>query len=406
MSRRTDGRQPGHPNRLGRPEPPTYNRVSAHQSFRRVGRSMSRPSAALACLAAVALTGCGTNGRARTACTGQATQFGSYSGYLSEPEPITSVGATWTVPVAAERRSPGATSATWIAAEGGRSRTSPFIQLGTFEEQTAPAGIPGNIIYWAFWTDKAKRFHPIALFPVTPLTEVTARLALSNKRWHLSIRDADAVNGQAAFSFATANEARSSFDIAEWIHEISGSGGGRPTVANIAFTGLSVNGAPPPRHTLRSDWLSRSGVTLGPSILAHDSFAIRPVVLSCAASHYVSIARALPRPALVALGEGLEHWNRRTQQKTVAAVRDRAAAALARFLKSLERAAWPQATQTSFRALVAIYRKILQTLGDAVASSSRRRARWMAALGAEFAVALRAELAVRRVLSAPEIERP
>jgi hypothetical protein len=93
---------------------------------------------------------------------------------------------------------------------------TPFIQVGTIEERyRLRIGVTRDL-YYAFWTDTAKRFNVVDLFQVKPGDGIAAKLSLERGRWSISILDA--ATGRRAH-VATPDETRQRLNVAAWIQE-------------------------------------------------------------------------------------------------------------------------------------------------------------------------------------------
>jgi hypothetical protein len=191
--------------------------------------------------------------------------------------PVVAVRGSWAVPRILARSAPGIAS-TWIAAQAPGGANAPFIQIGTNEQRvgsTPPAGSP-SLPYFAFWSDTARHFHPVGLFPVNAGDELSASLTLGRGKWTLAIVDHS--TGQSA-NLTTTNEADGSFNQAEWTQEdvtngITNAPFPYPRLSSFAFHDLSVNSSVPNSVSLSPQTLSEHGVTVTPSAVDDDSFTL------------------------------------------------------------------------------------------------------------------------------------
>lgn len=252
-------------------------------------RSRGRPAVPLvaACLllVLVALSACG---RTSAASDPQAS-LGPLAGYVWEGG-VTSVSGSWTVPRIASS-SPDGQGGTWIGAQApGTRNRAPFVQIGVNEERHPRVS---DDYYYAFWSDTRHHFYPVDLFDVQPGDRITAAMALSKGRcrWTLSISDARA---RATRRFSTADEGAGRFNEGQWLQEHRTKGPSPYlTLADVRFSGLKVNGAPPRYADVYAQWMTLpAGRSLAPSPLAGDRFTLGPATLGEPARRYLRLAAA------------------------------------------------------------------------------------------------------------------
>jgi hypothetical protein len=226
---------------------------------------------------------------------GQKAQGCACVGYLW-PRQVTSVSATWTVPRLATK-SPRGIAATWIGAE---SETR-FIQIGVNEGRDVP-NTDADLhflddvhepLFYAFWSDTERGFHPVPLPRVKPGDVVHASLRLVGDRWYLQFSDPQA---SVNVSFSTPEEA-GAMDQAEWLQEDVETTRGPhrfvpyPSISPVTFQDLTANGVTP----LASQLLYRrrpvrSKGTLVGSLVHDNAFTIFTTKLAPAKAQYVAKA--------------------------------------------------------------------------------------------------------------------
>lgn len=205
-----------------------------------------------------------------------ANRSSAFAGYTWSGH-VTAVRGSWTVP-RIRRGSPPGVAATWIGAQA-PGVPGPFIQIGTTEQYTlttaARDGLPSHL-YFAFWSDVARHFHPIVLFPVASGDDLSASMSLAHGKWTLAI--VDETSGESA-QLTTTNEARASFNQAQWTQEDVTDGKTKqpfpyPQLSPVAFRRLAVNGQIPIGAALSPQSLSEHASSVVPGSLEHDSFAL------------------------------------------------------------------------------------------------------------------------------------
>ncbi len=229
--------------------------------------------------------------------------LGAFAGWIWSGN-VTTVSASWTVPSILGSSSPGR-AGTWIGAQAPGDENSPFIQIGSNEELFSVNGgdpaIPaaqteGVEGYYAFWSDVRHHFHPQYLFAVAPGDRVSANMSLGGGRWRLTIHD---VNSGRSRHLATTDEARGSFNEAQWIQEdVTDERTGRlfayPRLTRVSFAGLRVDRTRPSASDLSSQWMSpKHEVYEAPSPLRNASFSVRRRALGAAAAQFLAIITPL-----------------------------------------------------------------------------------------------------------------
>jgi hypothetical protein len=255
---------------------------------------------------------------------------------------------------------------------------------------------------YAFWSDKAHGFQPVPLFPVTPLTEVTATLSLSDGRWAVRIRDAD--SGEES-RFTTPQEGHASFGLSLWLQEDRGDPGRPdpyPALNGTEFHGLTVDGAAPAYAELRSQWLTAGATTVGPSPLAGDSFEIAPKTVSAAGSRYIQIVGRLD-PQIEVFDSKMAAWTGRTAQARITAERTSMATAERAFIHELEGSSWPAPVKPLIRALNATSRVALAHLQSVPGTTPKSLTTWRDKIEADQQATYLVAQKVRRALDVPQI---
>jgi hypothetical protein len=220
--------------------------------------------------------------------------FGAFAGYAWEGT-VRLVGASFTVPRIASG-SPLSEAATWIGAQG-QGPPARFVQIGALESRFWSSKQQKNVdLYFAFWSDTARRFDAQPLFAVKPGDTLAASLTLVGRRWTLAITD-NASGKKARFSVA--GQAQAPFYQAEWTQEDPGNPNNHaryPQMAAPVFQHLTINSTEPApaEAALYSQWMSVNGSkNLAPTALHNDSFTLqRAPAVSAAAEQYVRLAAA------------------------------------------------------------------------------------------------------------------
>jgi peptidase A4-like protein len=204
--------------------------------------------------------------------------FGAYGGYVWRGR-VSSVEGSWTVPRIVEPSRFGLAT-TWIGSQS-RDARGRFIQIGSCELHGYSRAHVVENRYWAFWSDSMRNFHPQFLFRVRPGDAISASLAVAHGRSTLAI--VDQTSG-ADVRFSTSGAANASFNEAQWTQEDASTATGEPfpypSLTVVRFSGLAVNSAPPDYASLYSTWMSVNGVSLAPTPLVGDAFALKRVIVS------------------------------------------------------------------------------------------------------------------------------
>jgi hypothetical protein len=331
-----------------------------------------------------------------------ALPLGTMAGYLWRGR-VETVGATWTVPEIADTSGPGR-AGTWIGAQVAAGPMQPFIQVGVNEERLRLPGSAPLDVYYAFWSDTRRGFHPLHLFDVGMGDEIVAALKLSGDRWHVSI--ADLSNGHSS-TFSTSDETGGRFGLAEWLQEdITDENYHRPypfpQLRSIAFRGLAVDGRPPNGDEMLTQWMSENGTSLAQGRLHDDSFELRAANLTAAGLHYLRIAIPL-NVVNQRFVIGLVHWTASTPRALSAAATSTFAQTLMRSINQLSRYPWPPALHPRIAAWERGATLLLGLTREGAPQSGARltawRSQWLAAadrLG-------RVSLGLRAALNVPDI---
>lgn len=274
--------------------------------------------------------------------------FGPFAGYAWIGS-VTSVGASFTVPRIARGSSLGVAS-TWIGAQSA-GPPSRFVQIGDVESRLVPRGKDGAVDrYYAVWSDTARHYQPIPLFPVNPADTLSASLTLAHQRWTLAIVD-DTSGAKAHFSTAAETEAQ--FNQAAWAQENPGSENHHapyPRIAPPVFYGLTVNSARPSPTVLYSQWMSVNHSNLAPTTVHADSFTLkRAPAVSPAGAQYLRLS-ATSGAAFDQFQDERAEWTIKTPYKQIEAASLRFITATRNGVRSLAAAAWPKQLRSLVRA--------------------------------------------------------
>jgi hypothetical protein len=322
--------------------------------------------------------------------------FGHMAGYVWLGH-VTAVRGSWSVP-----RVLGAGDAhasTWIGAQApGAPHRSPFIQVGTLEDR----GARGAPAYAAFWTDTMRGFHPRILFRVQPGDAVSTALTLTAGRWRVQIVDATSLRSSA---FSTSEEGTANFNLAEWLQEdpvaTSGEVTRYPDLAPVSMSVLGVNGAPPRYADMYAQWMSLPGRDLAPTPLRAGTFTFTRGVLTAAGRRYLHIAHAQQVSAR-RVDVAAARFTGRTPASAIERVSAEAAASERRYVKDLERGAWPAAARGPISALAGEVRAEASMFAAAVRHAPASIAAWRREV-VEFNPAIvRTAHEVHRALRLPE----
>ena len=367
-----------------------------------MGERRSRALAMGLAVLSLLATGCGASQRLRAGAGGVSAKLGRLAGYVWTGR-VRSVSAAWTVPTITSGPRV-AYASTWVAAQApgpGPAHRASFVQVGLLENRSLPAGASHlTNVYDAFWSATALSFHPLPLFAVRPGDRVSASLELSEGRWHVAITD---LTNDRHARFATTDDAKGPFILAEWLQEdpTASDGGPEPysRVAPVHFAGLTVDGSPPSYADVSSQWMSANGEDFAPAPLTADRFVVAPATLSATAQRYLADVapadRAQQRLALVA-----SRWRPTTPHRTIRAEVLALAAEFARYDRQLSDAGWPQSVRPAIRVLGARTAAIVNVLRAAGGRADERV--WRARYSAVTLASSRQGHRVRRLLHAPE----
>jgi hypothetical protein len=274
--------------------------------------------------------------------------FGAYAGYVWLG-PVTAIGGSWTVPRIVDPSRFGLAT-TWIGAQAPGSRGA-FIQIGASELHDYSRAHVVENRYWVFWSDTMRNFHPQFLFRVRPDDALSASLTLAHKRWALAI--VDHTSGSNA-RFSTSEDANASFDEAQWTQEDATTSTGErfpyPSLTWLRFNGLAINSATPSYASLYSTWMSVNGVSLAPTPLADDAFALRRATINSAGEQYLHIG-ALRSTAAQTFWSELERWTAKTPYVRIASASSRFIASLRSDVRALAAARLPKSVNSMVRLL-------------------------------------------------------
>jgi hypothetical protein len=321
--------------------------------------------------------------------------FGAYAGYVWLGR-VSSVQGVWRVPAILAKSHPGLAT-TWIGAQGA-GIGGPFIQVGTAELRGYSRK---NIIedrYWAFWSDKARRFHPQKLFLVKPGDRLTATAGLTPSGWRLVISDV-ASRRTAALN---TGEAPKPLDAAQWTQEDALTATGArytyPLLASTMISHLLVNSTVLRYTSLYSTWMSINGTYLAPSPLRHDGFLLQPTKLTSIGKHYLSLNIGEGN-AVRQFGYELESWTTHTSHGTLKSAASRLVAALHSETRVLKAASLPPAIKETAASLV----HILDAIIIQAYTSPSTFYKWRARLTRDAYDALYVAHLLRRDLKLPEL---
>jgi hypothetical protein len=261
------------------------------------------------------------------------------------------VSARWIVPPIGEASSVGF-AATWIGAEGSGSYPRPLIQVGTNEVRDPSETSVDNTHYYAFWSDRRAHFRGISLFPVTPLTEVVARLRFSHGRWTVQIRDTDS-GRESRFTIKQEPRATTS---AEWEQEdVERLGTGvrfpYPRLEGTEFRDVAVNGRSPAQDALLSSWMSIGTTLLRPGPLVGGAFAVLHGAVSAEGERYLRLAEKI-NVHYERIDRESSRWGLATPRHLIDAARRQLLRALTLNISELDREPWPGNVAPLIRALV------------------------------------------------------
>lgn len=327
--------------------------------------------------------------------------FGSFAGYVWRGH-VASVRGSWSVPSVLV--GPMGSAGAWIGAQAPGSPGA-FVQIGTTEERVRPFALGASgTIYYAFWSDVANHFHPRALFLVHPGDDISTSLRLAGGRWTIAI--VDRTSG-AAKHFSTNQEARASFNQAEWVQEdprdeLTGKPLPYPRLSTVRFRRLAVNSRTPAYADLYSQWMSASGSNWAPSPLRRDSFAVHRATVSPAGAQYLHIA-AEEDAAASTFAALLAGWTVTTPGSQIASASSAFAVALKRAVHALASSSWPKHVRRLIRALIHSSRVLLHQSQSVPSTSSASLSRWTLTWKRDASVTARIGHIVRRALKVPEL---
>lgn len=361
---------------------------------------------------------------------GSVSSFGAWAGYRWDGH-VNSVGAAWRVP-RIMKGSPAGFAGTWIGAEAPPRRSPtlaqsalvprslwttamwsswfdqiPFIQVGTNENREVWRHHAANV-YYAFWTDTVHRFEPIALFAVRPGDLVAAKLMRARRDWVVSIIDA---TSGARRIFSTRDEARYTFDSADWMQEHPGfaepitahMGNEYPRLSRVRLHDVAVNFAAPRYDDLLSSWMTDGAVYLEPGALNHDSFVLHETGLSASGARYLKLATTL-NAATQRFEVQLSAWRTVTPRSQITLQSSAYADAVESFLSAVATVPWPGGARSQITILIHRFRAVLDQTRSASELTSRSLSRWQDAWLDDGMAASQSALAARRALNLPQIE--
>jgi len=323
--------------------------------------------------------------------------FGPFAGYVWRGR-VSSVRASWTVPRILPG-SPRGLAGTWIGAEApGAGTHAPFIQIGVNEQ----LGIESS--YYAFWTDTDHYFHPRYLLRVNPGDDLSASLALARKRKRWTLVISDASTGKSAH-FSTGDEARASFNEAEWTQEdpkdgASGKPLPYPRLTTVGFRELMVNSTAPTYADLYSTWMSVDRGNLAPTPLYDDSFTLRRATVSSAGGQYLHIVTPI-NAANMTFGAQLARWSAKTPYAQIESASASFVAALHSGIRALASARWPARVRGLIHSLIGNARVILGHTRPPALLTGAALAAWRLALTRDAAASSRVGQLIRRALDLP-----
>lgn len=196
-----------------------------------------------------------------------------FAGYFATAPAVTEIAASWSVPAIAAK-SPAGSASTWI---GAQTASGGFVQVGTVEEET----IWGYALYQGFWSDPAKSFRPQMLGFVRPGDRITAEMRQGQDGgWILELRDTT----RASVRTVEPPGNGGSFNRGEWLQEdpVASEDGFAdvtyPTMSEVTFTALSLDGRPPALSYAANGaaLTSPNGVCLVPTPVRDDGFTVHP----------------------------------------------------------------------------------------------------------------------------------
>jgi hypothetical protein len=335
-----------------------------------------------------------------------APDLGTFAGYEAVHRDVRSVRGSWVVPRVMRDGSLGRQSSTWIAAQGvGSPRRAPFIQVGVLNV----VGVRGNGQASAFWSDTAEGFQPLPLkVPVKAGDRLGASLTLVGGRWHVVLAN---FTTHRVARVSTAQESRARFEGGQWLEEdpqFAYVGPGPPVgvpfarTSTVRFSALELNGSPPTPDSLYSLWMSLPHVTLGPTPLVGDSFAVVPRRLSPAATRYLRLVTPEDR-AESAFDAALTSWLHDRPSSAIGKLAARVTGELHATITGLTGPRWPTSVATARASLVAVSRRLIARLAQVPGLPRSARRGWARGWARLIARVTPRDRALRNILGAPDI---
>jgi Peptidase A4 family len=281
---------------------------------------------------------------------GPSTGFGGYRTQTNADQ----ISAQWRVP-AVLSTSPIGASATWIGLQT-HSPSGPFIQLGTYSDQSVSAsdGPPKpSSAYGVFWSDTARGFH---LVPIVELSRPGDLIAFDMTRnaqgWDLKVHNLT-VGWSRSVEVRYAATGR--FTQAEWIQEDPAKGYAAttdepyPSTSPVAFGHLEIDHRPPRLSYGNAQVLSTTdGVFLAPTRPLDDGFALRrPSEIAIQFLTDDETYEAAVAPINLAYYENIVQAGAAPLPKVAAMTRPMSALA-----SRLQSQSWPRSDQTAVEAFV------------------------------------------------------
>jgi hypothetical protein len=266
--------------------------------------------------------------------------------------------------------------------------------------------------FYAFWSDPAHNFHPQYVFRVQPGDSVTANLSLERGRWRLAIIDESSGSSRR---FTTSQEARASFNEAQWLQEDTTSSDTNtlfpyPRIATVTFARLVVDQVPPSRRWLDSQWMSPQRRSYqAPTPVDDDQFTVHRAALSAAAAQYLGIATPLA-DATDHFTNELAHWtyevNRFSPSSPTQPTIDRACAverrALHRAVAALAGAQWTSDVQQRIARLIRLLNGSIEDVQPLGVPQPLTVPSWQYAWQQSGNALYYADVAIRNALGAPQ----
>jgi hypothetical protein len=278
-----------------------------------------------------------------------------FGGYNVGQTAVGEISASWRVP-SVLAASPSGYASTWIGVQN-EDTGSPFIQLGTIENEIGP----GNASYEAFWSDVTVGFSPQFFAAVDPGELLAVQMTRGATGWTLSMHLGTSKTPTTKVIDYGVGQ---SFTQAEWLQEdpapssVTAVDEPYPRLSSVVFSDLEVNDQPP--HLTRSDGVTlsaRGGIFLVPTSVRNGSFSL--VAPKGAAKAYLVLAAELDH-AVSVYNVQLSKWNTLSVQGRKAAADDLAAEFTQNASQFASRS-WPRAS----RHLISLLSKQLrQLVGD------------------------------------------